>query len=142
MDDDGCAFSPERERTSIAASSSSVLNNTKAGAMKSHAEGEPSKSGNQNEPVALCDRIKELKAKQAAMLAERKRITKDLRNHEKRRKRLKANARRLSDEDLTEVIRIREDTRKHDEGNESTTGCPSKSSGKMGKSSKEDDPKK
>ena len=110
--------------------------------MKSHAEGEPSKSGNQNEPVALCDRIKELKAKQAAMLAERKRITKDLRNHEKRRKRLKANARRLSDEDLTEVIRMREDTRKHDEGNESTTGCPSKSSGKMGKSSKEDDPKK
>ena len=124
MDDDGCAFSPEREGTSIAASSSSVLNNTKAGAMKSHAEGEPSKSGNQNEPVALCDRIKELKAKQAAMLAERKRITKDLRNHEKRRKRLKANARRLSDEDLTEVIRMREDTRKHDEGSARTTGCP------------------
>ena len=52
-----------------------------------------------------------------------------------------ANAHGLSDEDLTEVQHLREDTRKHDEGNESTTGCPSKSSGKIGKSSEEDDPK-
>lgn len=77
---------------------------------------------------ALSKRIDDLKAKQAAMLAERKRVTKDLRNCEKRRKRLKANARRLSDEDLAEVLRMREDTKKMDEQQEHESGSASKGS--------------
>ena len=59
----------------------------------------------------LSSRIDELKALQAAMLADRKRVSKDLRNFEKRRKRLKASARRLSNDDLTEVMLMREATR-------------------------------
>ena len=59
----------------------------------------------------LSAKIDELRAKQAAMTAERKRVAKDLRNHEKRRRRLKANARRLSNDDLAEVMLMREASR-------------------------------
>ena len=75
-------------------------------------EADASSPGPPLQTQALSKKIDELKAKQAAMLAERKRVTKDLRNCEKRRKRLKANARRLSDEDLAEVMRMREHTKK------------------------------
>lgn len=77
-------------------------------------------SSSSTAPVALSTKIEELKAKQTAMLAERKRLTKDLRNAEKRRKRLKSNARRLSDEDLAEVLRMREHVRKTEEKEEKT----------------------
>ena len=76
MEDDCRALGPEHDGTSIAANGAFVLNFMKASAMKCHAEGEPSKNRNQNKPVALCDKIKKMKAKQAAMLTERKSISK------------------------------------------------------------------
>ena len=102
--------------------------------------GEPEPDASARSPVlqtpALSKKIADLKAKQTAMLAERKRVTKDLRNCEKRRKRLKANARRLSDEDLAEVMRMREDTKKVDEQQEHESGSASKGSKKTEKTTK------
>ena len=102
--------------------------------------GEPEADASSKSPVlqtqALSKKIDDLKAKQAAMLAERKRVTKDLRNCVKRRKRLKANARRLSDEDLAEVMRMREDTKKVDEQQEQESGSGSKGSKKKEKTTK------
>ena len=86
---------------------------------------------------ALSKKIEELKAKQAAMLAERKRVTKDLRNAEKRRKRLKTNARRLSDEDLAEVMRMREHTKRNGEGQSSLSSTSASCGKKKGKAEKE-----
>ena len=87
-------------------------------------------------PKSLSDRIQDLKTLQQAMNAEKKRVTKDLRNHEKRRKRLKLNARRLSNDDLAEVILLREAAR--EAGSATTTGAASSSSSstKKGKEKK------
>lgn len=87
-------------------------------------------SGSAEAPLPLAKKINDLKQQQAAMLAERKRITKDLRNLEKRRKRLKTNARRLSDEDLAEVMRLRQ----HSKGTEES-GEVQKPKGKTGEAS-------
>lgn len=129
MDDERGDFLSEHECEAFPTGSETVSGDSKTNPVKAADIGEASGSGGHNEPVALSKKINELKAKQAAMLAERKKVTRDLRNHEKRRKRLKANARRLSDEDLAEVLRMREDTKKSTEDTESvpaTSSTPSK----------------
>ena len=58
----------------------------------------------------LLSSIGRLKAEQAALRAEKKKVTTELRNAEKRRARLKKKARQLSDHDLTVVLQMRNDT--------------------------------
>ena len=81
-------------------------------------------------PKPLSTKIDELRALQAEMLAARKRVSKDLRNFEKRRKRLKANARRLSNDDLAEVILMREATQSAAETSAETSASSSSASPK------------
>ena len=109
--DDG---SEDKHRTG-AAGSASVAGDSKTPLIEGDGVRDASSKVASLQTQALSRNIDALKAQQAAMLAERKRVTKDLRNCEKRRKRLKANARRLSDEDLAEVLRMREDTKKVEE---------------------------
>ena len=52
--------------------------------------------------------IARLKAEQAQLRADRKRVSKELRNAEKRRTRLRKRARQLSDADLVAVLQMRE----------------------------------
>ena len=59
-------------------------------------------------PEPLLLGIARLKAEQAELRAHRKRISKDLKNAEKRRSRLKKRARQLSDGDLVAVLQMRE----------------------------------
>lgn len=59
----------------------------------------------------LNDRIAELKREQAAQAAERTRIAKELRNEERKRKRLREKAKLMTDEDLLQVLRLRQDRR-------------------------------
>ena len=54
--------------------------------------------------------IARLKAEQALLRAERKRVVKELKNAEKRRTRLRKRARQLSDADLVAVLQMREAT--------------------------------
>ena len=65
--------------------------------------------GPQSEPLAKA--ILELQTKQAELRAEKKRIAKDLRNALRKKRRLKANARQLTDEDLVAVLMMRRDAR-------------------------------
>jgi molecular chaperone GrpE (heat shock protein) len=53
------------------------------------------------------NRIAELKAARAALLAERKRVAADLRNEERKRQRLLAKARNLNNEDLIAILGAR-----------------------------------
>lgn len=46
---------------------------------------------------------------QQAAQQEKKRLAKELRNEERKRKRLKVRARQLTDEDLLQVLRLREE---------------------------------
>jgi len=59
----------------------------------------------------LNKKIADLKAEQARMLAAKKRLSKDLRNAERKRKRIKERARQLTDEDLVAVLMMRKETR-------------------------------
>ena len=90
--------------------------------LATEAEKSTEASGSAKDAPALSKKILDLKMQQAAMLAERKRVTKDLRNLEKRRKRLKSNARRLSDDDLAEVLRMREHSKTTDDSVERDGG--------------------
>ena len=58
----------------------------------------------------LKDQIEALKHEQATMRAAKKKITKDLKNAERRRKRLRKRAKQLSDDDLIAVLRMRAGT--------------------------------
>lgn len=55
----------------------------------------------------LLEHIADLKNQQAAARAERKKLAKDLRNAQRRRRRLKAKARQLSNNDLLTVLTMR-----------------------------------
>ena len=55
----------------------------------------------------LGDAIKRLKAEQDAVRADRKRVTKELKNAQKRKQRLKKRAKQLSNEDLVSVLQLR-----------------------------------
>ena len=57
----------------------------------------------------LNKKIADLKAAQNVMLAERQKVAKDLRNTERKRRRLKERARMLTDEDLMAVLRLRKE---------------------------------
>jgi phage shock protein A len=52
-------------------------------------------------------KITDLKQQQADYLAEKKRVSKELKNAQRKRRRLKEKARSLSDADLAEVIALR-----------------------------------
>lgn len=56
----------------------------------------------------LLQGIARLKAEQAGLRSERKRVSKELKNAEKRRTRLRKRARQLSDSDLVAVLQMRE----------------------------------
>ena len=71
-------------------------------------------------PEPLLAGIARLKTEQAELRAERKRISKELKNAERRRTRLRKQARQLSDADLVAVIQMR-DT---DAGTRSTSAAP------------------
>jgi cytochrome c553 len=58
-------------------------------------------------PGNLGERIEQLKKQQAEQLKERHRVAKELRNAERRRRRLKDRAKGLSDADLAAVIALR-----------------------------------
>ena len=55
----------------------------------------------------LGDAIKRLKSEQDAVRADRKRVTKELKNAQKRKQRLKKRAKQLSNEDLVSVLQLR-----------------------------------
>ena len=56
---------------------------------------------------ALLAGIAKLKEEQKALRNERKRVAKELKNAEKKRSRLKAKAKQLTDEDLLQVLHLR-----------------------------------
>jgi len=58
-------------------------------------------------PTNLGDKISALKRQQAEYLAQRKKVSQELRNAERKRRRLKERARGLSDADLAQVIAMR-----------------------------------
>ena len=55
----------------------------------------------------LGDAITRLKGEQEAVCADRKRVTKELKNAQKRKQRLKKRAKQLSDADLVSVLQLR-----------------------------------
>jgi len=57
---------------------------------------------------SLSSRIDGLKAEQTALLLQKKRLAKDLRNAERKRRRLKQKAKTLSDEDLVQLLALRQ----------------------------------
>lgn len=61
----------------------------------------------------LLKKIERLKTEQTAMRKRRKELTKDLKNAEKRRTRLRKRARQLSDADLREVLEMRRPEQEH-----------------------------
>ena len=61
--------------------------------------------------AALNSRIQELKRQQQEQKAERKRLARDLRNEERKKKRLREKAKQLTDDDLLTVLRLRQDAR-------------------------------
>ena len=58
--------------------------------------------------------IQQLKEEQATLLASRKRSQKDLRNAERKKRRLRDRARQLTDDDLVSVLMMRKDLKKND----------------------------
>lgn len=58
-------------------------------------------------PESLAARIAKLKAEQAALIEQKKKTSKDLKNAERKRRRLKQKARTLSDDDLVQLLQMR-----------------------------------
>ena len=67
----------------------------------------------------ILDNIARLKKEQAEIRAQRKRITQELKNAEKKRSRLKKKAKLLSDKDLLDVLHLRT----VEKGDKQTTGA-------------------
>ena len=63
---------------------------------------------------SITSQIDALRAEQAAIIQNRKRVKKELRNAERKRTRLKSHAKRLSDDDLVQVLRMREESRQQE----------------------------
>lgn len=61
--------------------------------------------------IDILGNIKALKEQQKTLRDERKRVSKQLRNEEKRRMRLRKRARQLSDGDLVAVLKMRTDAK-------------------------------
>ena len=60
------------------------------------------------EPMNLLQQIEELRRTQKNLKDERKRVAKEVKNALKRKKRLKSRASQLTDDDLLEVLRMRQ----------------------------------
>ena len=60
--------------------------------------------------ASLIDHIEELRAEQRRARQQRQEITRELRNAQRRKRRLKGRARQLSNDDLLTVLRMRDDT--------------------------------
>ena len=63
--------------------------------------------GDSPKSKTLRSRIAELKKEQTEAIAKKKQIAKDLRNHQRRNKRLRERVVGLTDEDMVDVIRMR-----------------------------------
>ena len=63
-------------------------------------------------PSGLNKKIAELKAEQTRCLEQKKQLAKDLRNAERKRRRIKDRARQLTDEDLVAVLMMRKETKR------------------------------
>ena len=78
----------------------------------------------------LAARIAKLKAEQNALIEQKKRTSKDLKNAERKRRRLKAKARTLSHDDLLQLLQMRSDgSAENSSGSSSSDKKPTKSSG-------------
>ena len=62
---------------------------------------------NKEKGMPVNQKVADLKKKQEAIKAEKKKVTKELRNEERKRTRLRARAKQLSAEDLVQVLAIR-----------------------------------
>ena len=71
---------------------------------------EPLAVGGPERAASLIDHIEELRAEQRRARAQRQEITRELRNAQRRKRRLKGRARQLSNDDLLTVLRMRDDT--------------------------------
>ena len=84
---------------------------------------------------ALSASIHQLKTKQAELRNQKKRLAQDLRNAERRKKRLRTRARQLTEEDLVQVLMLRKQQRAERASMEvasTTTGATSSSAGGVG----------
>ena len=90
-----------------------------------HATADPETPADTPVPEPLLTGIARLKATQAQLRAERKRVVRELRNAQKRRTRLCKRARQLSDADLVAVLQMREVTTSQSaaEGSTRVTGA-------------------
>jgi len=78
----------------------------------------------------LAARIAKLKAEQNALIEQKKRTSKDLKNAERKRRRLKVKARTLSHDDLLQLLQMRSDgSAENTTGSSSSDKKPTKSSG-------------
>lgn len=78
----------------------------------------------------MAARIAKLKAEQNALIEQKKRTSKDLKNAERKRRRLKAKARTLSHDDLLQLLQMRSDgSTENSTGSSSSDKKPTKSSG-------------
>ena len=94
------AFPPASEENELPAEETRPVVPATAGGASSNSPGSELLSG-----------IARLKAEQKALRDERKRVSKELRNAEKKRQRLKRKAKELTDKDLLEVLELRAVTR-------------------------------
>lgn len=89
----------------MAASSASSGPVSDAASLTSKGSEAASSSGSVVAPLQA--KIEALKAQQAKMIRERRTVAKDLRNAERKRRRLKDKAKSLSDTDLMQVLALR-----------------------------------
>ena len=71
---------------------------------------EPLAVGGPERAAPLIDHIEELRAEQRRARAQRQEISRELRNAQRRKRRLEGRARQLSNDDLLTVLRMRDDT--------------------------------
>lgn len=67
----------------------------------------------------LAEKVQQLQAEQKSLATRKKEITQELRNAERRSKRLRLKARLLTDDDLVSVLMMRKETREARAGNDS-----------------------
>ena len=88
-------------RTTIAAASTPPPSSASSGAPSVPAQDEDVSK------ASLNAKIEGLKKQQADMTSNKKKLAKDLRNEERKRRRLKDRAKQLTDDDLLQVLRLR-----------------------------------
>ena len=81
---------------------------------------------------ALSASIHKLKAKQNELRAQKQKLAKDLRNAERRKKRLRSRARQLTDEDLVQVLMLRKQQRGDRLGTDTSADASTGSSSSCG----------